>query len=154
MDIILNRVERKSHGVFGELLSLPRRDFLFITLENPVPFGETYLTQLEKGIYKCVRKSYEVEDSEKDFETFDITRNGKVHSAFREGNYPHQFPGSVLIGGGFGFRTNKDKMIVSSLQAHKAFMDLQKDCDSFFLYVETSEPELLCRKSGTKKKNT
>lgn len=131
MDIVLTRKERREDGIFGEICS-EKGEFLFITLEH----SYNLKPKLKPGRYKCVRGMHRLKADEPEFETFEVKGvKGHWGILFHVGNYNEDSEGCILIGLGMGNRSGGGKMITSSKQAFKRFMDLQAGMDEFYLVV-------------------
>lgn len=131
MNIILNRQEFRSDGIFGFILDSNYK-FLFTCLEH----SYDCLPKLPKGKYSCVRGLHKLHDGIEfeAFEVMDVPNHTGI--LFHIGNYNEDSEGCILLGVGFGQTSSNGKMITGSKQALKAFMELQKELDSFTLIVD------------------
>lgn len=131
MDLILTRRDRREDGIFGEICS-EKGEFLFITLERSYALKP----KIKPGKYKCVRGMHRLENMTEEFETFEVKGvKGHWGILFHVGNYNEQTNGCILVGLGMGNKMGGGKMITSSKQAFKKFMDLQAGVDEFYLIV-------------------
>lgn len=136
MDLILNRIEYRDDGVFGEILYGRNKDFLFCTLESPIKKEKTLISSIPSGSYKCVRGIYTIQGLEDPFETFKINIPDLNDCYFNIGHYSSNFPGSILIGTARGWTMDRGRMLMGSTKAFELFMKIQKDCNEFLLHID------------------
>lgn len=134
MDFTLRNRRSSVDGVFGELVDA-KGTFNFVTLEHAYSDGNGhFFPKIEPGVYTCVR----FQSPHLGYEVWHLTGNDSDHHFFliHIGNYNDDSDGCILIGKGYGNKSDGGKMIVSSKQAFAALMEAQKETDSFTLTVE------------------
>lgn len=145
MNFTLIRRDFRPDGIFGELQddngifycmilehAYAASAVIYPSKESNAYSVSTHLPKIPPGEYKCTRfKSphlgYEV------FILNDVP--GHNHCLIHIGNYNEDSDGCVLLGSQIGNRLGNGKMITSSEQTFKRFMETQKYVDSFMLTV-------------------
>lgn len=135
MNVTLIRKDELADGYFGELHQ-DNGNFLFTTLEHayPNPDGSLY-AKISPGTYMCVR----FESPHLGYEVFMLENvPGHDHILIHIGNYNENSDGCIMLGIGLGFKMGQKTpcMITNSEKAFKAFMEMQKDVQSFTITVE------------------
>lgn len=135
-EITLIRKSFTNNGVFGELVL---EKHTFFTLERSyLNKSNKIFTKVKDGVYTCKKGIHRLKAEGPDFETFEIKGvKGHWGILFHVGNYNEDSDGCVLIGLGMGSRMNGDKMITSSKQAFKKFMDLLAEDQEVKLIVRS-----------------
>lgn len=136
----LRREEVRPEGVFGEL----RDEFaecLMFTLEHAYRYEDgEYYAKIPEGSYLCKRTRRTLVDNpraEDYFWTFEVTGiPGHSGILFHAGNYNEDSNGCILLGLGFGRRSNGGKRITKSKDAFNKFMRMMEGVLEFKLEVE------------------
>lgn len=135
MNFNLKRKDFVAEGILGELTD-DKGTLFFTTLEHAYlePDG-TFKPKIEAGVHACKRYA----SPEHGYDLFILNSPNDAGHFFEIhiGNYNVDSKGCILIGLGLGFLINgKGRMLVSSTQAFKKFMEAQKECDAFTLTIE------------------
>ena len=131
MDLTLLRRDFREDGIFGEI---DIGNDYFFTLEHSYDLKP----KLPDGKYTCKRGEHKLHDGIP-FEAFEVMDvPGHTGILFHIGNYNRDSEGCILLGLALGAMINYGVMLVSSKQAFKKFMDIQKECDEFNLIVRSS----------------
>lgn len=135
MNLVLNRREYRNDGIFSEITD-ENGTFLFVGLERSYKDDSgVFYAKVPPGTYRCVRGIHRLKDLVP-FETFELENvPGRTGILIHKGNYNHDSEGCILIGLGYGFTSNKEKMIVHSKKAFEKFMELQKYNDEFYIVI-------------------
>lgn len=137
MVLQLIRKEKRPDGIFSELLD-SRFNFLFMCLEHAYKQEDgSYQPKLKAGEYVCQLGEHMLADM-KPFMTYEILGvEGHWGILFHVGNYNEDSEGCVLVGKGYGYKSDmKGKMIVNSRVAFAEFMKLLNGDKTFVLKVE------------------
>lgn len=147
MNLTLTRKKFGTDGIFGEI-EAEAGEFFCVSLERAYMRLKKFKPKIPPGEYVCKRGTgpceeegmvgfHKLRDEGPWFDTFEVMDvPGCVGILFHVGNYNEDSEGCILIGTALGNRMNGGKMLTSSKQMFKKFMDLQKDVDSFILKVE------------------
>ena len=131
MDLVLNRLERQSQGVFSTLVGTSTLYTCEHAYQDP---AGNWFAKVANGIYTCVRGMHTL-DGVHWFSTFEITGVvGHTGILFHSGNTEMDSDGCVLLGLGFS-TLNGMKDVYSSVAGFAAFSSWQAGCDSFQLTV-------------------
>ncbi len=135
MDLVLRRNSFTEFGIFGTIFD-PQNNIICVTLEHAylttVNGNQSYQPKLPVGTYQCVRGMHILEGMSAPFEAFEITGvPNHTGVLFHIGNYNRDSAMCVLLG-----TENVGVMITKSVDAFNAFMNLQKDVDTFTLVVK------------------
>lgn len=134
MDLILQRHQLKSTGIFGSLASAD--EIVAVTLEHAFQNGDLWLPAIPEGVYTCQRGMHQLEGMKEPFETFEIMNvPGHTGILFHVGNYNRDSSGCVLLGSMI-ISDSAGDMITGSSKTFQKFMQLQAPVEMFQLTVE------------------
>lgn len=133
MDLILVRKQKQFSGIFGSLFDDEHEVLLFETLEHAYSLNNGYfMPKLPYGSFRCVRGLHHLGVRQIPLETFEIIGvPGHSGILIHPGNTNNDSEGCVLLG-----LARKGDTILHSQAAFHAFMELQKDCDTFELLIK------------------
>lgn len=131
MNLQLNRLDKRSDGIFGELVSSQGTVYA-ATLEHAYPDGDGWAPKIPSGTYRCMRSMHRLHGMTEDFETFMIMGvEGHSNLLFHWGNWNQDSDGCILLG---AKRTGN--MVIDSKVTFAKFMAIQKGLDEFDLTVD------------------
>lgn len=128
MILTLTRTRASKDGVFGELTA----DLLSVcTLEHAYPAGDTWITKIPPGEYRCVRGLHRLAGMAQPFETFEVLGvEGHKNLLFHTGNFNRDSEGCILLG-----ESANSSMILNSRRAFATFLAVTSEVDEFTLQV-------------------
>lgn len=138
MNLILNRTEYESDGIFGQLLD-ENNNIICVTLEHAYDSSNgdgSYAPKLPAGIYTCERGQHQLANMKAPFTTFEIMNvPGHTNILYHVGNYNKDSEGCVLLGQEISSFEGHN-VITHSKAAFQKFMELQENIDQFTLTVK------------------
>jgi hypothetical protein len=134
VDLKLERVQRRSDGIFSHLLD-DKDNIIAYTLEHAYEQDGQYSPKIPNGEFKCVRGQHRLHGMTEDFTTFEITGiEGHSNLLFHWGNYNKDSEGCVLVGDAI-IDSSGSEMITHSRATFEKFMELEQGLDFFTLTV-------------------
>lgn len=136
MDMVLTRKQFRSDGIFSQLTD-QLGAYICETLEHAYPDKDgKLLPKIPTGYFQCIRGTHQLAGASASFETFEITGvPNHTGILFHCGNFQGDSSGCILVGALFA-NDSGIQMLTQSRATFARLMDLQKDCDSFYLLVE------------------
>jgi hypothetical protein len=138
MNLILKRVHKLSHGIFGFLyIEKTTQERLAVTLEHAYMNEKSeWYAKVPAGKYLCKRGLHKLPNMDHNFETFEVTNvPGHWGILFHVGNFNKDSEGCILLGREFN-NMSEPRAISGSRSAFAEFMGLQGGLAEFYLTVE------------------
>lgn len=137
MNFTLKRTSATKFGVFGQLEFDGTEELYCMTLEHAYPGSNgTFVPKIPTGIYRCVKGSHQLHSMDKPFIAFELQDvPGHSNILIHMGNYNSDSEGCILVGKKPA-QCEQGRMIASSVEQFKSFMQLQSACSEFMLTIK------------------
>lgn len=132
MDLILTRKHYLPEGIFSELTDESGK-----LVAQALEHSYSCIPKLPPGEFVCRRGMHQLAHMSKPFQTFEITEvPGHSDILFHTGNFNSDSEGCVLLGKRI-YADSGPPMLVDSVLAFVAFMEMQRAVDTFKLTVNS-----------------